>query len=450
MKPRRKSRQPNRPSSKRPLSDGAAKARFPLCVSQTESLPAVYLSTPLAQPLIYRKRIVRMDGTPKPGEWVAVYVLPDMLLGYGVYNPRSEIAIRMLRYGELLPDDAFWDQTLGNAVDFRRQDLQLDQVTDAYRVLHAEGDGVSGLVVDRLGDVLSAEAFSLAMWQRAPEILARLAPRCAAQHTILQPSPHFLSQEGFTASPIVSPGAPRQVTIQEFGTRFRVRFEEGHKTGFFCDQRENRRKLASFGRGKTVLDLCCYTGGFAVQAQRLGEAADVTGVDLDEAPLQLAKENAALNQVRIRFVQADVFPFMRDMLRNGRQFDVVVLDPPKLIRSRAELDEGTRKHFDLNRLAMQLVRPGGILLSCTCAGLLDWESFLRLLYAAARQAGDPLPDESGSDGEGGGAGSSGGPYRRRGPRALQVFDKTGAGSDHPIAGNCPETEYLRAVWMRLG
>ncbi len=445
MKPRRKSRQPDHRQGKRPLPDGAAKARFPLCIPQGESLSAVYLSTPLAQPLIYRKRIVRLDGSPRPGEWVAVYVEPDTLLGYGVYNPRSEIAIRMLRYGESLPDDAYWDQILSHAVNFRRHDLQLDQVTDAYRVLHAEGDGVSGLVVDRLGDVLSAEAFSLAMWQRAPEILARLTPLCETRHTILQPAPHILSQEGFDAASIVSDGAPRQVTIHEYGTRFRIRFEEGHKTGFFCDQRENRRKLASFCRGKTVLDLCCYTGGFAVQAARLGEAAEVTGVDLDEAPLQLARENAALNQVRIRCVQADVFPFMRDMLRNERQFDVVVLDPPKLIRSRAELEEGTRKHFDLNRLAMQLVRPGGILLSCTCAGLLDWESFLRLLYAAARQAGDPLPDESGPDGTG-----SSGPYRRRGPRVLQVFDKTGAAGDHPIAGNCPETEYLRTVWMRLG
>src|SRR5690606_19541760 len=117
-----------------------------------------------------------------------------------------------------------------------------------------------------------------------------------------------------------------------------------------------------------------------------------------------ARENAALNQVRVRFVQSDVFPFMRDMLRAGRQFDVVVLDPPKLIRSRAEIDEGTRKHFDLNRLAMQLVRPGGVLLSCTCAGLLDWEAFLKLLHSAARQAGDPLPMAAGEE------------FARRGPR----------------------------------
>jgi 23S rRNA (cytosine1962-C5)-methyltransferase len=115
----------------------------------------------------------------------------------------------------------------------------------------------------------------------------------------------------------------------------------------------------------------------------------------------------------------------------------VVLDPPKLIRSRAELDEGTRKHFDLNRLAMQLVRPGGILLSCTCSGLLDWEPFLKLLHSAARQAGEPLPLAEGEE------------FARRGARMMQILAKTGAAMDHPIGSNSPETEYLRAVWMRM-
>ena len=139
-----------------------------------------------------------------------------------------------------------------------------------------------------------------------------------------------------------------------------------------------------------MLDLCCYTGGFAVQAKKLGNAAEVTGVELDEAPLQLARENANLNQVRVNFVQSDAFAYMRDMLRNGRQYDVVVLDPPKLIRTRDELEDGRRKHFDLNRLAMQLVRPGGLFLSCTCSGLLDDAEFFKLLHSASRQAGELL------------------------------------------------------------
>jgi 23S rRNA (cytosine1962-C5)-methyltransferase len=195
--------------------------------------------------------------------------------------------------------------------------------------------------------------------------------------------------------------------------------------------------LASFCQGKTVLDLCCYTGGFAIQAKKLGGATDVIGVDLDADPLELAKENANLNQVRIKFAQADAFAYIRDMFATGRTFDVVVLDPPKLIRSRAELEEGARKHFDLNRLAMRLVAPGGIMLSCTCAGLLSHDEFLRMIYASARQAGReiaPATEERGA---------------RHAARQVQILAKAGAAADHPVATNCPETEYLQAVFMRL-
>ena len=161
------------------------------------------------------------------------------------------------------------------------------------------------------------------MYQRAEAILARLAALCGTQHTLIRPSPQFLSQEGLEPRQIASPSLPAQITVREHGTRFRVSFEGGHKTGFFCDQRENRKRLAEFCPGRTVLDLCCYTGGFAVQAMRLGQAAEATGVDLDEQPLQLAKENAHLNQVRVRFVQADAFTYIREMLALRRQYDVV-------------------------------------------------------------------------------------------------------------------------------
>jgi 23S rRNA (cytosine1962-C5)-methyltransferase len=205
------------------------------------------------------------------------------------------------------------------------------------------------------------------------------------------------------------------------------------KTGFFCDQRENRRRLAEFCSGRSVLDLCCYTGGFAIQAKKLGQAEEVVGVDLDEEPLAIARENANLNQLRgLKFVQSDVFPFMRDLIRAGKQYDVVVLDPPKLIRSRAELEEGTRKHFDLNRLAAQCVRPGGLLLTCTCAGLLDKEEFLKTVYAAIRTGPVMGADETRLPG-----------------RTLQILARTGAAADHPVSLQVPETEYLHAIWARV-
>jgi len=432
--------------------------RQPLFPSPTAPIPSLYLKARIRHPLIYRKRIDQVDRSVKPGDWVAVYappqesaeplsesieptpppkITPDEmeLWGYGIYNPRSEIALRMIRFGAQLPDDAFWQERLSQAVKLRTDLLRTPEVTDAYRVINSEGDDFPGLVVDRFGDVLSAELFSWGMWQRSHELLRRLAEICGTRHSVIRTAPKMLSQEGFDPPPYFSEGAPRSVVIQEYGTRFRIDLSEAsHKTGFFCDQRDNRARLAKFCAGKSVLDLCCYTGGFALQAKCLGQAADVTGVDLDEQPLQMAKDNANLNRAQIRFVQADVFPYMRDMLRQGRQFDVVVLDPPKLINSRAEIDEGTRTHFDLNRLAMQLVKSGGLLLTCSCAGLLPESEFVRLLFAAARQAGAAV-DEAGI---------------RRGPRPARLLFRSGAAGDHPVASNCPEGEYLKAAWLTLG
>jgi 23S rRNA (cytosine1962-C5)-methyltransferase len=434
MKPAR--RRPSESEAPRRVADrsGSVHPIAELAPDPAAPIPAVRLKADRAAVRVFRKRLERVEGA-RHGDLVAVYDPQDQLLGYGLYNGRSEIAVRMLFYSAELPSDADWDALLERAAGLRHATLRIPEETDAYRLIHAEADGLSGLTVDRFGGVLSAEAFSLGMYRRAEAILRRLAVLCGTQHAVIQTSPQFLAQEGVEPPTLLSPGCPREVVIREFGTRFRVRFEGGHKTGFFCDQRENRRRLAAFCRGKSVLDVCCYTGGFAVQAKTLGAAADVTGVDLDEQPLALARENAGLNQARIKFVQADAFAFMRDLARNGRTFDVVVLDPPKLIRSRSELEEGTKKHFDLNRLAMRLVKPGGLLLSCSCAGLLPESEFIRLLAAAARQGGDELP------------GTAAGERPRHAARMLQILAKTGAAADHPVAAHCLETEYLKAVWM---
>ncbi len=433
-------RAPTGGAARPPDPPGSRLAPRPLVPDPAAPIAAVFLRAPTRHPLVHRKRVWRVDDRARPGDLVAVYSEPEgapaELVGYGLYNPRSQIAVRLVRTGDALPDSAFWDSQLAQAVRLRRVVLRLDDVTNAYRVLHAEADGFPGLVIDRLDDTLRAEVFSLGMYQRCGEILARLQPLCGTQHTLIQLGPHVLSQEGFTAEPRGSANLPPSAVVQEYGTRFRVHFAQGHSTGYCGDQRDNRRRLAGYCEGRAVLDLCCYTGGFAIQAKRLGKAADVIGVELEERPVQLARDNAALNQVRVKFVQADVFPFMRDMLRSRRQFDVVVLDPPNLIRSRQEFDEGSRKYFDLNRLAMQLVRPGGVLLSCTCSGRLSSEEFLRLIYAASRQA---APRAVGGGGELG----------RGAPRTLQVLARTGAAADHPVAAHCPETEYLNAVWACL-
>jgi len=409
----------------------------PLRLAREQPLPAVHLRSVSFRPFLFRKMIDRVDAEARPGDLVAVIDRRGELFGHGLYNPRSEIVVRMLSHDATPPDEGFWGERLEQATRLRRELLRLDQVTDAYRLVHAEADGLTGLVVDRLGEVLSAEVFSLGMFQRADELLKRLGTLCGSRHSIVQVPDQVHGQEGFLSNPIRSPDFPPTAIVTEFGTRFRVSFDEGHKTGFFCDQRENRRQLAAFCEGRSVLDLCCYTGGFAIQAKRLGKAGEVTAVDLDEKAIKLARENANLNQLRVQFVHADVFAYMRDMIANGRRYDVVVLDPPKLIRSRREFDEGKRTHFDLNRLAVQLVAPGGLLLSCSCSGLLPESDFLDLLHAAARNAVPQNASEHSEDSS-----------PRQG-RTIQILARTGAAPDHPVAPNCPETEYLKAAWLRV-
>jgi 23S rRNA (cytosine1962-C5)-methyltransferase len=425
----------------------------PFALDHIEALPQVVVSRPVLHPNIFRKRLLKVQGRARPGDWVAVLAaehgrrdepaatsvteispIPSIeprLFAYGIYNDRSEVAVRLYRWWGDRPDEAGLEELLERAVSLRCVSLRLDENVTAYRVIHGEADGFPGLVVDRYGDCLSAEIFSLGMYQRAEDILNRLAARLGTAHWLMQPCPQFLSQEGFDAPPRASAELPESVVIHEYGTKFRVHFASSHKTGFFCDQRDNRKQLAELCRGKSVLDLCCYSGGFSVQAAKLGQAAEVTGVDIDEEPLKLAAKNANINQVRVRWVQSDAFAFIRDMLKIGRQYDIVVLDPPKLIRNRAELEEGTRKHADLNRLAMQLVKPGGLMLSCSCAGLLAESTFVQMIRAAAKATGF---DDTG---------------RPRPPRLIQILSRHGAAADHPVAGFCPETEYLKSVWMRV-
>jgi 23S rRNA (cytosine1962-C5)-methyltransferase len=422
------------PPAGRELTSQMVRQRTQLGPSSSQPIPIVHAKTRTLHPILYRKRLARIEDA-RPGDLVAVYAEGfHSPMGYGLYNPRSEMSVRVLWNSPEMPTDAAWVEKLSAAVTLRRDVLKLDAQSNAWRVIHAESDGLSGLVIDRFGDVLSAETFGLGMYQRASLLMPMLAEQMGTKHWIVKTSPQFLSQEGCDPPSLMSEGCPSQVVISEHGTRFRVRFEGGHKTGFFCDQRENRKKLAEFCQGKSVLDLCCYTGGFAVQAKTLGGAEDVIGVDLDEEPLQVARENANLNQARVRFVQADAFSYMREMIRNGRLFDVVILDPPKLIRTRVEIEEGTRKHFAMNRLAMRLVKPGGLLLSCSCAGLLPEPEFIQLLVAASRATGEDLEGPEPNAG-------------RVKPRSLQIIAKTGAAPDHPVIGNCLETEYLKAVWM---
>ena len=352
-------------------------------------------------------RVVDRDGLP---------------LGFGLWNARSQINLRFLVSGVDAPNAEFWEGRIDRAISLRRDLLKVEETTNAYRVIHAEADGLSGLIVDRFDDVLSAEIFSLGMYQRIGPILDRVAARLGTKHARVHVDERIALAEDFPGRPFQTPKIPPRVTVTENGVRFRVQFAGGHKTGFFCDQRDNRRALAKMAPGKSVLDMCCYTGGFGVYALTQGKAREVTCVDLDEKAVALARDNANANQVRPSFVHADAFNYLRTMGSNGRTFDIVVLDPPKLIPGRLDISAGKRKYFDLNVLALGCVEPGGILLTCSCSGLLGAEEFLILLRAAARKAG----------------------------RAVQILGVTGASSDHPVGLEALEGSYLKAVWLRVG
>jgi 23S rRNA (cytosine1962-C5)-methyltransferase len=398
--------------------------------------PWVLLRSATVHPFVYRKMVRAADDAARPGDIVHVYDKAGTLFGRGLYNPHSQIVVRMLTWGDEPVDDAFWRSRLSRALHFRSQ-LGLDRHTDAYRLVHAEGDELSGLIVERFADTLVFEPFSLGMFQQRDRILPLLAellgpptsldnPEHAATEwrVLIRADARVERLERFQAPALTKQlreGAPDRVTIRENNIRFRVDFREGHKTGFFCDQRDNRRRFAALCDGADVLDLCCYTGGFSLAAKLLGNAREVTGVDLDEDMIAVAKDNANLNQTRIKFVYADVFTFLRQMLQNGRQFDAVVLDPPKLAIYRAEYREALAKYVDFNALAMQVVRPNGVLLTCSCSGLVSPSAFRESVHRAGQRAG----------------------------RRVQLFDQTAAGPDHPVMLNCPESAYLKACWLRV-
>jgi 23S rRNA (cytosine1962-C5)-methyltransferase len=374
-------------------------------------------------PWIFQKLVEKPTQRPKPGSLVEVVGPDGVWLGRGFYNGHSRIAIRILERDPDVPVDADWFAAkIAEAVRLRREVLKLDGISDAWRVVHSEGDGLSGLVVDRYGDLLVVEYFSAGMFRHREwiyEALRRQFPGCrfhafADEHVQKQESFDFRGSE---------PAAP--AIIAEYGVKFRADPAGAHKTGFFADQRENREWLSRQCAGKRVLDLCCNTGGFGVYAAVRG-AQEVVGVDIDEAVIEIAKGNVKLNMpfesgVRPRFVQADIFPWLRDAANNGERYDVVILDPAKMTRDREQVIPALKKYLDMNKLAMGVVKPGGLFATFSCTGLVSEEQFLDMLRRAAFYAG----------------------------RTVQVLKVAGAGADHPWLTDVPESRYLKAVFCRV-
>ncbi len=410
----------------RPKKKGEAKPAIPPPAgSEQWTAPWAQIKYFRFNPVIFKSMVGATSAGACPGDWVRVYDPEGKPFGEGLLNnnPRAKVGLRILRHGADACGESYFDEALTRALELRQTWFGLGDdlaQTNAYRVIHSDGDGLSGLIVDRYADTLSVEVNSLGIWERLPRLLKRIHDVLGTRRARVFVDPEIAAMEGINRDSIVGDQVDR-VRIVENGIRYEVDFAKGHKTGFFCDQRDNRRRLAGWTAGKRVLDLCCYAGGFALSASVRGGAGDVTAVDLDEKAIAQAKRNANLNQARIRFVHADAFAYARQMQQNGEQWDVVVLDPPKLILSREAEREGQRKYEDLNSLAVSLVRPGGLLITCSCSGLLSLSDFERVVTRGVHRAN----------------------------RRLQYIELTGPGGDHPVLSNCPESQYLKVWWARV-
>ena len=390
-------------------------------MNSAEALPVVRLKIERRSnhPWIFQKMVEKPVAKPRPGAIVDVVDNAGLWVARGFYNGHSRIAIRVLTEDpDEAVDAAFFARRIAAAVELRRGLLRLDEHTDAWRVVHSEGDGLSGLVVDRYGDLLVVEFFSAGAFRHREWIYAALREQFPGCRFYSFAEEHVQKQESFDFR---SPEAPAPSVITEFGLKFRASPGSGHKTGFFADQRDNREFLARFCEGKRVLDVCCNSGGFAIYAKARGGAAEVTGIDLDEEILQVAEKNARLNDAKVRFVQADLFPWLREAAIRGEQWDVVVLDPAKLTRDREQVMTALKKYNEMNKLAMSVVKPGGVLLTCSCTGLVSEEEFLDMIRRAAYFAG----------------------------RTVQILKVAGAGGDHPWLAHVKESRYLKAVFCRV-
>ena len=384
-----------------------------------QSLPTVRLKNAWrsSHPWIFQRLVEKPAQRPKPGSIVDVIGVDGEWIGRGFYNGHSRIAIRLLEKDPAVAVDAAWfARKVGEAVRLRREVLRLDEVSDAWRAVHSEGDGLSGLVVDRYADLLVVEFFSAGMFRHREGSFDALREHFPGCRFHASADEHVQKQESFDFRGSV-PAEPAVIT--EHGVRFRADPAGAHKTGFFADQRDNRNWLADRCVGRSMLDLCCNTGGFGIYAAARG-ASEVTGIDIDEAVLDIARGNAKLNDAKVRFVQADIFPWLRDAAARGDAWDVVVLDPAKMTRDRNQVIPALKKYLDMNKLALGVVKPGGLFATFSCTGLVSEEQFLDMLRRAAFFAG----------------------------RTVQVLKVAGAGADHPFLADVQESRYLKAAFCR--
>jgi len=376
-------------------------------------------------PWIFSGAIERVEGDAADGDIVDVRDAGRNWLARGYFNRRSQITVRLLtwRQDERV-DRAFWRRRLQQAVAARRS-LADDRATTAYRLVHAESDYLPGLVVDRYGEWLVAQFLTLGVERWRDEVVGALVDLLAPRGIYERSDADMRAKEGLERRTELLWGEepPEVVEVLERGHRFLVDVRRGHKTGFYLDQRENRARLPAFCAGAEVLDGFAYTGGFGIYAAA-GGATRVTLVDSSAPALELARRNFALNGFEgrnVEYVGGDVFSVLRGYRAQGHLFDVVLLDPPRFARSEREVKRAARAYKDVNLLAFQLLRPGGVLFTCSCSGAVSSALFQKIVFGAAVNAG----------------------------REAQIIGHLVQGADHPVALTFPEGAYLKGLICRV-
>lgn len=375
-------------------------------------------------PWIFSGAVHQVEGEPAPGETVRVVGSDGSVLGVGAYSPQSQIRVRMWSFEEVDVGAEFIRNRIAASIG-RRARLIGEQVSDAMRLVNAESDGIPGLVADRYGDWIVCQFTAVAAEHWKAEIIEALKTFSPCKGIYERSDVEIREREGLPLLTGVMWGEPppERIEIVEHGSRFLVDVKCGHKTGFYLDQRDNRALVRDHANGCDVLNAFSYTGGFGVAAVSAG-ATSVTHVDLSESALALARENTALNTCHVEdstFLHGNVFEVLRKFRDARRTFDLVILDPPKFADAKGHMLKAARGYKDINLLGMKLLRPGGMLATFSCSGLMTPELFHSLVVEAAVDA----------------------------KRDMQVVKRLQQAEDHPEGLCFPEGLYLKGFFCRL-
>ncbi|WP_105901463.1 class I SAM-dependent methyltransferase [Vibrio gangliei] len=369
-------------------------------------------------PWIFSRGIQKVEGKPQLGETVDVYSNQGQWLAKAAFSPQSQIRARVWSFEKEEINTAFFVKRLTDAQNMREAIIKRDGLT-GYRLIAGESDGLPGITIDRYQDFLVCQLLSAGAEAKRDELIEALKqvfPTCSIYE---RSDVSVRKKEGLKERQGVLHGdtPPEVVVIEENGVKIQVDIQSGHKTGFYLDQRDSRQQAMKYVGGKSVLNCFSYTGGFGLYALK-GNAAHVINADVSQPALDNAKANAELNGfdvTKAEFLNADVFKLLREYRDNGTKFDVVIMDPPKFAESKAQLNGACRGYKDINMLAMQILKPGGTLLTYSCSGLMEQNLFQKILADAALDAG----------------------------RKVQFIERFSQAADHPVDSAYPEGFYLK-------